>query len=62
MNPFWLIRMARWARNPPGGRQVVFLIAVVVICLLIAGLAKLGYWPEWATLQGRHFRGGLHRF
>ncbi|GHE00502.1 hypothetical protein U879_12660 [Defluviimonas sp. 20V17] len=60
MNPFWLIRLARWARHPPGGRQVVFVIAVVVICLVIVALARSGLWPDWARLHGG-WRGGWHR-
>lgn len=51
MNPRWLLRMARWARNPPPARQVKIVLVVLALCLLIAGLARLGYWPDWARLQ-----------
>jgi len=47
----WLLRMARWARNPPSQKRVLTVVVVVVICLLIVGIERLGLWPDWATAQ-----------
>lgn len=51
MNFHWLLRMARWARNPPSWGQAKFLIAVLAICLGIAALSHFGLWPEWAKVD-----------
>lgn len=47
----WLLRMARWARNPPSERQVLAVLAVVAVCLIILGIERLGWWPDWATAE-----------
>ncbi len=45
----WLVRAARWARNPPSLRKVIAFAIVLGVCLAIVGLERLGVWPEWAT-------------
>ncbi|MCE8009841.1 hypothetical protein [Aestuariivita sp.] len=49
MNPIWFLRMARWARNPPSEARVKLVLALIAVCLCIAGVEWLGLWPDWAT-------------
>lgn len=51
MNPIWLIRMARWARNPPSPRRVKLVLAVVAVCIGIIILEKAFGFPAWLTPQ-----------
>lgn len=52
-----LLRMAKWARNPPPLRQVLIWAAVLAICLALAGTEWLGLWPD--ALQLDKSRGGF---
>lgn len=45
----WLLRMSRWARNPPSEKRVIFVFSVIVLCLALFGIEKMGWWPDWAT-------------
>ncbi len=47
----WLIRMSRWARNPPSPAMARMVAAIVVVMLLVYGLERLGWWPDWATAE-----------
>ena len=49
MNTRWLLRMSRWARNPPPLRMILLVVAVVAIAVVIGALEWVGWWPEWAT-------------
>jgi hypothetical protein len=49
MNYAWLLRMARWARRPPSESRVKLVIAVIVICLALAGIEHFWGWPDWMT-------------
>ncbi|WP_405405549.1 hypothetical protein [Paracoccus sp. Ld10] len=49
MNMIWLLRAAKWARNPPSSRSVKLVIAIIAIGCAMLALEKLGWWPEWAT-------------
>jgi len=51
MNPIWLIRMARWARNPPSPERVKLVLGVILLCLLIFGYEWLFGWPDWLVPQ-----------
>jgi len=51
MNILWLLRMARWARRPPGPRTVRLWLAVIGIGLALAGIELLFGWPEALTLE-----------
>ena len=51
MNPRWLFRMSRWARNPPSTQRVKLVFAIVAVSLLIVGIEWMGWWPDWATTQ-----------
>lgn len=46
MNPLWLLRASRWARNPPSARRVWLVLGVVAACLLLAGLERLTGTPD----------------
>lgn len=60
-NMNWLIRAARWVRNPPGDRQVTLMLGVIAAALLIALLGWLGWWPDWATMETGRGGGRLLR-
>lgn len=47
----WLLRMSRWSRRPPGARQVAVVLAVIALCLVIAGVQWMGLWPDALTLD-----------
>ncbi len=49
----WLLRMSRWSRRPPGMGRVLLVLAVVAVCLALAGLQWAGFWPDWARVNGR---------
>jgi nitrate reductase NapE component len=51
LNPRHLLRMAKWARNPPSEKRVVFVFAVIAICLFIGGLDYLGVFPDWMRVN-----------
>lgn len=53
MNFHWLIRAARWARNPPSPKMVKLVFAIIALGLALVALEKLGLWPDWATLERR---------
>ena len=50
-NLMWLVRVARWVRNPPSPRMVALVLAVIAMALAIVGLEYFGLWPEWATME-----------
>lgn len=53
MNLTWFLRMARWVRRPPSAGRVALVIAIVVLCFVVAGIEAAGLWPEgWATQGG----------
>lgn len=49
MNPLWLFRMSKWARNPPSTRRVIFVFSVIAIALCIFALEHFDLWPEALT-------------
>lgn len=51
MNYRWLLRMAKWARNPPSAGQVKFVLAIIAISLTLYGIERAFGWPEWLTPQ-----------
>lgn len=51
MNQNWLIRMARWARNPPSWARVKLVLGVIAICLAIFFYEKLFGWPDFLTVN-----------
>ena len=51
MRMLHLLRMSRWARNPPSEKRVKMVFGIIVLALAIAGIEWLGLWPEWATTE-----------
>ena len=51
MNPQWLFRMSRWARNPPSMGRVKLVFGAILVAALIWGIDWLGYWPDWARAE-----------
>ena len=53
MNQAWLIRMARWARNPPPLWRVKLVFGVVLLCLMLVGFEHFWGWPDWLQVNGK---------
>jgi len=53
MNITWLLRLAKWARRPPGPRTVRRWLIVIGIGLAIVGIEHVFGWPEALTLEPR---------
>jgi predicted acyltransferase len=53
MNITWLLRMAKWARNPPGPARVRLMLIVFGLVILIAGIEYLFDWPDALSLEPR---------
>lgn len=53
MNLMWLVRMARWVRQPPSERAVVFVLAIVALCLVLFAVERIWGWPEALTPNSR---------
>ncbi len=51
MNYRWLLRMSRWAKNPPSEGRIKFVFAIVAICLALYAVERIYGWPEWLTPQ-----------
>lgn len=52
----WLLRAARWVRNPPSWQRVVLVASIVAICIAVATVEWLGLWPEALTLERVNLR------
>ena len=46
-----LMRMARWAHNPPGEKRVKLVLAVIALALAIWGLERMFGSPEWMQID-----------
>jgi len=51
MNPNWLLRMSRWARNPPSASRVKLVFGIIAVGAIIYGIEWVGWWPDWATTE-----------
>ena len=49
MNLIHLLRMSRWARNPPSEARVKLVFGIIALALIIGGIDYMGWWPDWAT-------------
>lgn len=56
MNFFQMMRMAKWARNPPSEKRVKLVLAVIALCLMLYGVERFIGWPDWLTV-GEPLRG-----
>ena len=51
MNLRHLMRMARWARNPPSEKRVILVFVVIALCLALVAVEKWIGWPAWPTVN-----------
>lgn len=51
MNPLWLMKMAQWARNPPSGKRVKLVLAVVALCFALVIYERIFGWPDALTVE-----------
>ncbi|MDJ0859346.1 MAG: hypothetical protein QNI90_10160 [Dinoroseobacter sp.] len=49
MNFNWLMRMSRWARNPPSEKRVKYMLLIVAACLTLWAIEQFFGWPEALT-------------
>lgn len=47
----WLVRAARWVRNPPSPKMVKLVFGIVAAGIAMALLQHFGLWPDWATME-----------
>ena len=53
LNPRHMLRMARWARNPPSRKRVMLVFGILAAALVLAGIERFIGWPEALTLPDR---------
>ena len=51
MNPMWLVRASRWARNPPSLRTVLLVLGLIAACLALGAYEYVFGWPDWLTVN-----------
>ncbi|WP_424830684.1 hypothetical protein [Ruegeria sp.] len=56
MNLRHLLRMSKWARNPPSEKQVIMVVVILLLCFALFGLEYMGWWPDWAEREPLKFR------
>ncbi|WP_324754736.1 hypothetical protein [Roseovarius sp. Pro17] len=57
MNTRWLLRMTRWAQNPPSAGRVKFVLAIVIVCIALYAVERMYGWPDALTPQKALQRG-----
>ncbi|WP_164512218.1 hypothetical protein [Oceaniglobus ichthyenteri] len=57
MNIHWIMRMARWARNPPSAKMVKIVVGVVALCVLLVVIERTLGWPDALTADRLPIRG-----
>jgi len=55
---YWLLRMKRWAQNPPSLKMVKLGLAVILICVILVAIERIFGWPDALTVEriGRYPR------
>ena len=53
MNPRHFLRMAKWARHPPGEKRVKLVLGVILLCLILFAVERWIGWPDALTLSKR---------
>ena len=51
MDPRWLLRMSRWARNPPSPKMVKLVLGLLAVLICIWLIERYIGWPDWATAE-----------
>lgn len=46
-----LIRMKRWAQNPPPMRKVIFVFSIIAACLALFAFEFFIGWPDFLTVE-----------
>ena len=49
MTLFWLLRMRRWVQKPPSEGAVLFVLAILALCVLLFAIERIWGWPEVLT-------------
>lgn len=49
INSRLLMRAALWVRNPPSMGRIKLVFDIIVVALIVVGIERLGFWPDWAT-------------
>jgi len=49
MNSRWLLRMTRWAQNPPSAGRVKFVLAIIAVCAALYAVERYYGWPDALT-------------
>ncbi len=49
MNSRWLLRMTRWAQNPPSAGRVKFVLAIIAVCAALYAVERFYGWPDALT-------------
>lgn len=47
----WLLRAKRWAANPPPLRRVIFVLAIIAACLVLAAIEWIWGMPSWMQVN-----------
>lgn len=51
MNLRHLLRMSKWARNPPSEKKVKLVIGIIVICLILFAIERWIGVPDWMQMD-----------
>ena len=51
MNLFWLLRMKRWAQNPPSPKMLKLIAFVIVVSIALYLFEQAFGWPDWLTVN-----------
>ena len=51
MNVRWLLRMKRWAHNPPSASRVKFVFAIILACAVLFAYEYFYGWPEFLKID-----------
>ncbi len=47
----WMVRMKRWAQNPPSWGRVKFVFAIVFACILLYAYEYFYGWPDFLSVN-----------
>ena len=51
MNLRWMVRAAKWARNPPSEKMVKLVFGIIAAGLVLVGMEYFIGWPAWLTVN-----------
>lgn len=46
-----LLRMSRWARNPPSLKMALVILVVVLLALVPVAVEHIWGWPDWLRVN-----------